>query len=181
MHVRFLLAFVVLSGCASSGAPSTTAAKPATQTISSPGMGSMTLATANAADVVTVPYAPDAVWRIMPSVFDSLAIPVTVMNQASKQIGNNAFKTRQKLGKVSLSRYLDCGTTQIGPNADSYDVVLGVTTTITAGTAPNTSVLTTMVEAQSKPVMFNQAYSRCSSKGGIESRLTDLVKTRLSK
>lgn len=181
MRVQLLLALAVLSGCASSGASSTTPARPATQTIGSAGMGSLTVATANAADVVTLPYSPEAVWRIMPSVFDSLAIPVTVMNQASKQIGNNAFKTRQKLGKVSLSRYLDCGTTQIGPNADSYDVVLGVTTTITAGTAPNTSVLTTVVEAQSKPVMFNQAYSRCASKGGIETRLTDIVKARLTK
>ena len=91
-----------------------------------------------------------------------------------------AHSTRARLGKAPLSRYLDCGNTQIGPNADSYDVFLTVMTTVSPEGASG-ATLTTIVDAQSRPVTFNQAYSRCSSKGGIEIRIADLVKARLAR
>ena len=167
-----------LSACASSSSTST--ARPATQTISGGAAGSMTIATTTSSDVVHLAFTPDAVWRIMPSVYDSLGVTVSTMDQARKTIGNANFKVRQKLGKKPLSLYLDCGASQIGPNADSYDVVLNVMSTVSAEGAQG-AVLTTIVEAQSKPVTYNQAYSRCSSKGGIEKRISDLVNARLAR
>ena len=116
----------------------------------------------------------------MPSVYDSLGVTVSTIDPASKTIGNPGYKIRQKLGKAPLSRYIECGTTQIGPNADSYDVMLSVLSTVTAEGAQG-AVLTTTVEAQAKPVTYNQGYSRCSSKGAIEKRISDLVNARLSR
>ncbi|MEP6763545.1 MAG: hypothetical protein ABJB66_04495 [Gemmatimonadaceae bacterium] len=175
-----LLLFTV--ACASSsGGSAATSTKPATQTISGAGIGSLTVRSTTEADLARLPYAPDAVWRVLPSIFDSLGIPVTELNQTSRQIGNTGYKIRQRLGKVSLSRYLDCGSSQIGPNADSYDVFLTVLTTVApAGDAASTA-LSTVVDAQSRPATYNQAYSHCSSKGGIEKRITDLVAARLSR
>ena len=129
MRCLMLLTLVLLPACASSS--SSTPKGPATQTINAGAAGSMTMAASASADVVRMPYAADAVWRILPSVFDSVGITVTSIDQAGKTIGNPGFKIRQRLGKAPLSRYLDCGNTQIGPNADSYDVMLSVMSTVT--------------------------------------------------
>ena len=184
-HAALLLTVVMCSACASSGAASTASApkiaKPATQTIGGGNMGSLTMSTGSISDAVKVPYSADAVWRILPSLFDSLGIPVTQIDQTTKVIGNPAFKTRNRLGKTSLSKYLDCGNTQIGASADSYDIVLSVLSSVVPEGAAGASVLSTTVEAQARPATFNQAYSRCSTKGTIESKLADLVKARLAK
>lgn len=185
MRRLLLLSLVVpvVHACASSSstgsAASAPSTRPATRTISSPDIGSMTVTATSTADVSHLPYSSDAVWRILPSVFDSVGIPVSTIDQARKSIGNAGYKTRTRLGKAPLSRYLDCGNTQIGPNADSYDVFLTVMTTVSPEGATG-ATLTTIVDAQSRPVTFNQGYSRCSSKGGIEIRIADLVKARLA-
>ena len=140
----------------------------------------MSMSNTPTSDVIHLEYALDAVWRILPSVFDSIGITVNTIDQSRKTIGNPGYKIRQRLGKSPLSKYLDCGNTQIGPNADSYDVMLTVLSTV-APEGASGATLSTLVEAQAKPVTYNQAYSRCSSKGGIESRISELVKARLSR
>ncbi|MEP6834801.1 MAG: hypothetical protein ABJB74_15510 [Gemmatimonas sp.] len=184
-YTVLLCTLVVGTACAASGAASTASAptivRPATQTISGGSLGSLTMSTGSIGDAVHVPYSADAVWRIMPSIFDSIGIPVTEINQANKTIGNRAFKTRTRLGKVPMSKFLDCGTAQIGASADSYDIVLSVLSNVVPDGVAGASVISTIVEAQARPAAFNQAYSSCSSKGTIESKLAELVKARLSR
>ena len=184
MRGVLLLSLALLPACASSSSTGSVASapssRPATRTISSPDVGSLTVTATATADVSHLPYTADAVWRILPSVFDSVGIPVTSIDPARKSIGNAGYKTRARLGKAPLSRYLECGTTQIGPNADSYDVFLSVMTIVSPEGA-NGATLSTLVDAQARPVMVNQGYSRCSSKGSIEIRIADLVKARLAR
>jgi hypothetical protein len=175
-----ILLLAVLSACASSGSTGSTSARPATQTIGRGDIGTLVVSSGASAEVAKVSQAADAVWRIMPSVFDSLGVPITDMDPARKEIGNAGYRIRNRLGKVSLSRYIDCGSTQIGPNADNYDVVLTVMAVVTAD-GPTAATITTRVEAQARPATYNQQYSRCSSKGGIEARIADLVNARLAK
>ena len=122
----------------------------------------------------------EQVWKVLPVVMDSASIPIATLEPAKHLIGNSGFKLRQRLGKVSLSRYIDCGTTQIGPNADSYEVVLTVFVQAQAG-ASNTTNVTLSIDASAKPVSFNQAYSSCSSKGALETRLLDLIKANVAR
>ena len=190
MRAFGLLSFVVVAACASSGG-SSAPARPATQTMSGGGLGAISAASGGgtgaitisneiSSDVAKMPYSADAVFRILASVYDSIGIPVTALDPVRKTIGNPSYKTRMRLGKVALSKYFECGTTQIGPNADSYDVVINVTTAVAADGA-SASTMTTFVDAQSRPVTFNQAYNRCTSKGLLETRLADIVKARLSR
>lgn len=172
-------AALLLGACASSGS-GPTPARPATQTMGSADVGMITVTNATTADVSHLPYSVDAVWRIMPSVFDSVGVPITLLDQASHSIGNQGYKLRGRLGKVTLSRLLDCGNTQIGPNADTYDVYMSVVTTIQAEGASGAK-LSTVVDAKARPITYNQGYSNCSSRGGIEIKIADLVKARLSK
>lgn len=181
---RLLLLSVVpvslaLAACASSsGGP--TPSRPATQTMGSADVGTITVTNASTADVSHLPYSVDAVWRIMPSVFDSVGVPITLLDQASHSIGNQGYKLRGRLGKTILSRLIDCGNTQIGPNADTYDVYLSVVTTVQAEGATGAK-LSTVVDAKARPITYNQGYSNCASRGGIEIKIADLVKARLAK
>ena len=171
------------SGSSTSGAAS--GSRPATETVRLGRLGSLTLPTnAPTADVSRIPHTADAVWRIMPSVFDSLGVPVATIDPAGRVIGHPGYNTRQRLGKAPLSRYLDCGNSQIGLSADSYDVFLTVLTTVRAdGTDAGaaSATLSTVVEAKARPVTYNQAYSNCSSKGGIERRIAELVNAKLAR
>jgi len=74
----------------------------------------------------------EKVWKVMPAVFDSLSMPISMLDPGTHTIGNRGLKVRGKLGKVGLARYIDCGTTQIGPNAESYDVTLTLIATLAA-------------------------------------------------
>jgi len=167
------------SGSSTSGAASDS--RPATETVRLGRLGSLTMPTsAPTADVSRIPHAADAVWRIMPSVFDSLGVPVATIDPAGRVIGHPGYNTRQRLGKAPLSRYLDCGNSQIGLSADSYDVFLTVLTTVRAD-GTDGAALSTVVEAKARPVTYNQAYSNGSSKGGIERRIAELVNAKLAR
>lgn len=176
------LAVSTLTGCAtgSGSAVPAGAARPAQQTTGIMGAGLLAVSNGTAPDEATLPFSADAVWKVLPAVFDSVGIPLTTLDQTRKTIGNEGMKIRQRLGKTALSRYIDCGNTQIGPNADSYDVFLSVLTTVTPKGA-NAAAITTVVDAKARPATYNQAYADCATRGGIELRITELVKARLGK
>src|SRR5262249_45883769 len=136
--------------------------------------GALTMNPNNAAVEHTVPFTVAQVWAILPAVFDSLGIPVNSLDPNKHLAGNAGFKLRQRLGKTPLSRYFDCGQTQVGPNADSYDVFLTVLTQVTPnGTAG--ARLSSTIDASAKPLAFSQGYSQCSSNAVLEKRLEELV------
>lgn len=169
-----------LVACASAG---TTSSKPTTQTVQVVAAGgtaaSFQLHADDASSVQALPYPLERVWRVMPSVFDSLGVPIGTMDPARRTVGNTGFKVRGRLKNVPLSRYIDCGnSTQIGPNADSYDVSMAFLATIRA-TDANSSSLTMSFEAVGRPATFAQEYSQCSSKGLLETRFIEILKSRL--
>ena len=141
------------------------------------GGGSVTISPGSGPNVNTINAAVNDVWKVLPAAFDSVGVPVTHIDPASRSIGNEGFKVRQRLGKLPLSRSIDCGQTQIGPNADSYDVY--VTLIVQAIPVGAGTRLVTTFEASARPVTFSQAYSRCSSRGSLEGRLIDAVTAQL--
>lgn len=187
------IALTGLAACASGGASGGTPSGGAVSAVPTSGsttrrtttgienMGRITITNTVEADVVTVPYDADAVFRILPSLYDSLGVQVNTVDPAKKTVGNAGYKIRNRLGKIPLSMYLDCGgSTQIGPNADSYDVYLSAMTTVTPNGTGSAKV-GTLVEAQARPATYNQAYSPCSSKGLFEQKLAQLIAKRLAK
>ena len=175
------VSFVALGACASSGSTSAAApARPDVQTVrgGSAIAGSLTVTSNTSAAVTSLAVPLDRVWKVLPAAFDSLGIPLGTLDPNRHLIGYEGFKVRQRLGKTALSRYLDCGTTQVGANADSYEVVLTVLTQLQPGASGTTSLATT-VEANARPIAFSQAPSRCTSTTVLESRLLDAVKAQL--
>jgi hypothetical protein len=102
------------------------------------------------------------------------------MDPTRREIGNPTYKVRSRLGRTPLSRFIDCGSTQLGPSADNYDVVLTVVARVQAE-GDGASSVHTRVEAMARPATYAQEYSPCGSKGNIEARLSELIRARLAK
>jgi uncharacterized lipoprotein len=171
------LSVAALSAC-SSNPPLDGAPTPETVRVSGAGGGAVTMTSSATAGVSLVAAPIAKVWRLLPNVYDSLGLTIATLDSAHHLIGNGDAKMRRQLGGVPLSRFLDCGQTQIGYNADSYDVVLSVRTQLQSEESGATTVRT-LVTAVAKPVAFSQAYSNCTSTGKLESRLADVLRERL--
>lgn len=183
-RAAMVLPSIALAGCASGGASagpgaagntSAPIARPAQQSVGSAATGRINVASRSDGPIETTIAAPiERVWRALPAAFDSLAIPVSRSEPATHTLGNDSFKTRQRLGKTILSRYFDCGATQIGPNADSYEVNITLLTSLSPAGDGSTR-LATSIQALARPITFNQGYSACSSKGELERRIVEQV------
>jgi hypothetical protein len=174
------LAIISLLALAACSSATTSGRTERTQTIRAEGMGSLTIAPTNPAVVTSVAASMEDVWLALPTVYDTLGIPKARIDVKKHEISSQGMKIRQRLGRTPLSRYIDCGNTQIGSNADSYEVFMTITTSVDS-VAQGTARLSTLVEAAARPLSFNQDYSRCSSRGLLESRIADAVKARLAK
>ncbi len=181
MRLFSLLLLTSLAACATSPVGSTTTPQPQTVTVAGSNSTMRVGGVADATGTATLPYSVEQVWRVLPFVFDSLGIPVTSMDPAKRTLGNEAFRVRARLKGTPLSRLIDCGTsTQVGPNADNYDVVLVLTAAVSPAEASSSTVVTTF-SAVAKPVNFSQDYSPCNSKAVIEARFIDIMRAKLAK
>lgn len=139
----------------------------------------VTVSPTDASSVHVIAFAPDKVWRMLPAVFDSLGIPVATLDPAKRTIGNSGFKVRGRLKNVPLSRFIDCGnSTQVGPNADSYEVNITLLADVRPGDAGAANV-TLAFQPFARPTNFSQQFSQCASKGVLESRFIDILNARL--
>lgn len=175
----FMIALV--AACASSAG---TASAPASQTMRVVGPnGTQSVNLAGSTDPSssrTLPYSVEQVWKALPGVLESLGIPIQTMDPTKRVVGNAGFNIRGRLKNVPLSRYIDCGnSTEIGPNADNYEVHMVFLAAVRAAEGNHSSVSLTF-DVVAKPVNFAQDYSQCTSKTVLESRLFDALAARLA-
>ena len=179
--MRRLLIACLAPALACAGAAPTPGASPVEQHVVVPGSaGALNVVATSGISSREFAAPLDKVWKVMPAVFDSLSIPLSLLDPTTHTIGNRGFKVRGKLGKVGLARYIDCGTTQIGPNSESYDVTLTLTTTLTA-TAGGATSMTIDFESSAKPLAFAQEPFHCSTKGTMEQRVNQLTAALVSR
>jgi hypothetical protein len=147
-----------------------------------PGGGLMSI-TGEKGTVSVVIGAPlQTVWRILPTAFDSVGVALTLIDPKKHVMANEGFKIRQKLRNERLSTYFECGTTQVGPNADSYELVMRVDSYLEPAKGDSTRTrMTVAVTAQGKPLQFSQDYSRCTSKTMLERKMLDVVANAVKK
>lgn len=174
---------VLLSACASSQKGTTAAPPPIEQTVhvaTATGATGSTMSMTQGDDPSRRTVAAPAVrvWNALPAVYQTLGLPVTDRNVQSQSIGTTSFKVRRRLGDAPLSRYLDCGDTQGSPSANSYEVLLTVSTRLAPATGDSTSVSTT-VTAQARPIFVSGEYVNCGSTRALEQRFFDLLNVEL--
>ncbi len=178
MRGTVTLSIVVLSGCASSGSARGTPTSDETVRIvgARETIELRTSATLTASlDTVLAPV--DQVWRALPAAYEALAIPVTDLDSATHVIANSGITVRRQLGKVPLTRYLDCGDSQGAPSAETYEIHLSVLTRVQPAAA-GTSIVATTVQATGRPVTLSGTYIRCSSTRQLESRLVNALRAQ---
>jgi hypothetical protein len=183
--MRFVsgLCLLVVVACASSGGAGSSPSASADQTMRVVGAGGASSLTMSAGDMSaarTLAFTPDQIWRVLPAVFDSLGIPMQTVDPAKHQIGASSFAVRHRLKNVALSRYLDCGSAQMGSAADDYDVRLSVLVDVQPVDEKH-SRLTATVDAVAKPANYAQDYARCLTRGALENRVFSLVNARLAR
>lgn len=169
------------NGTAGRGSAGSAAPAPSTMRVSTPG-GNLNIRVRpdemRSSFIVAAPL--DRVWRALPAAFDSLGIPGGVVDAAARQFGSAGFRVRRRLGTVPLSRYFDCGQTQIGENADEYDVQLQVIATLRTGTAGTTNV-EMFLDALARPVAFSQGYQACGTRGTLDVRLVERIRAEITR
>ena len=115
--------------------------------------------------------APD-VWRTLPRVYADLGIPIQSLDSAH-QILIGVVSAKRTFANAPLSTLLDCGSSVMGPNANSYNVRLHfqnqVDSTDTAQTTLRTLVTATAASDGGVTV-------RCASSGQVERLIANRVK-----
>ena len=179
MRACIALPLIALTACASAGSSPSEGESRETVRIVGASSTNLTLTSNAGAQVTRIEAAPEKVWLALPGAYAKVGIPITDVDTTHQRIANSGLKLRRQLNGTSLSRYIECGSTQIGDNADSYDVFLTVSTTVKADPGSGIAVLETMFESQAKPVSFSREYARCSTKGLLEQRIVEAVKAQL--
>jgi hypothetical protein len=132
------------------------------------------------ANVVIIAAPKETVWPLLLAAFDSVGLTAdpTLTSRKEFVISSGTLNIRRQLGKTYLSKYIDCGSTQIGASADSYQIALQVTSRLVTQPAGTTGV-STLVEAAGKPVNFSQEYQACSTTSRLETLIGDIVRSKL--
>jgi len=176
-----LAGIAALFGCASSNTAPGSASTETARVIGSSEGGMQAISVgAPIAGASMVTASVVKLWGALPAVYDSLGIPPGMVEQTSHMYGNRSLQIRRQLGKVRLSRYIDCGSAQARPSADFYDVNLSVVTQLQAADSANTRVVTT-VDAMARPIAFTGEYIRCATRGEIESRVSAMLQAAANK
>ena len=147
-----------------------------------PGGGVMSISGENGTISVIIGAPLQSVWRVLPKAFESVGVALTLIDPKKHLMANEGFKIRQKLRDERLSTYFECGTTQVGPNADSYELFMRVDAflEVAKGDSARTR-MTVGITAQGKPLQFSQDYSRCTSKTMLERKMLDVVANAVKK
>ena len=127
-----------------------------------------------------VPFTADRTFGAVRAAYDSLSLPVATFDPATHTIASPTLRLRRRLGEVSLSKYINCGNTQGGQSADSYEVQLSIQTVLQAADAGTTRVLST-ISAEGRPITLAGEYTHCTSTGILERRVAELANAQLSR
>ena len=168
-------------GCASAGGSAGAAPIETTRTVvSTPASASADVElyrdTRLAAHIVKAP--PADVWKALPAVYADLGLTGGPAIGQQQTFAAVLPSVRRQLNKVSLSRYLDCGTTPSGAlGADVHMVRLQVSSIVDP--QPTGTRIRTQVLARATSVENSNGAMECSSTGVLEQRLAQAIDARL--
>lgn len=126
-----------------------------------------------------VAFAPGAVWRVLPGVYEQLGVPDHGAAPDELLYGSRNFRARRIEGD-RLSAFLDCGMGPTAtPRADEYDVRMTVVSQV-RDAGDGESLIETTVEASARPRGNSGNAVDCASRGTLESRVATLATLALT-
>lgn len=116
----------------------------------------------------TLTATPALAWQALGVVYSTLDIPESVVDTNAHILGAYRVTRRKPIAGVRLSRFLECGQGQYGPNADYNTVQLTALSSVEA--LPNGGVaIGTRVSGTSSSNVGS--VTTCSSTGALEQRI----------
>lgn len=140
--------------------------------------GGIMMADRPTAQALTVAATPDDVWRTAVRVYAALDIPVTLADIAHGQLGNRSFSKRRTLGPRRMSELLNCGSGQLGANADSYRIQMSLSTTLSSRNGQ--TLVETLLIAYGEDVSGDSTSpAQCASTGALENLINHSIQANL--
>ncbi|MHB1311025.1 MAG: hypothetical protein ACYC3L_03325 [Gemmatimonadaceae bacterium] len=123
-----------------------------------------------------VPAPMDSAWAALKAAYRALGIPASRMVEASHLIENERFKTRRRIGKVPMSRILDCGNSQGLPNADTFEITLSISSYLVKNPTDGLNLVTRIEASGSSPYFSGEAPVNCPTTGELERVIGEMVR-----
>jgi len=117
----------------------------------------------------------DSIYAALDSTFRELKIPVETRDPRTGILRNLNADISRRLGGENLSRYLDCGRSFAGNNADFYRITLAISTWVEPATGEPQRVMVAIAASGRDPAGSRSAYSQCTSRGALEKRVAERV------
>ena len=180
-----LVAAVTATGCASgssSGAPATpnVTVTPVTQRIVTPGTTlNINTVDVNAGYSQVVIGTMDAAWTALNVVYSDLKIPITTLVDAQHLLGNESFKVRRRVGDIPMHQILDCGNAQGIPNAETYDILMTISSFLAPNPKGGINLITRIDATGRSPNFARENAVACHSSGSLEKDIAERARKKL--
>lgn len=125
--------------------------------------------------VASVGFGAKEAWDALPSVYALLSIPVDGTDHSARRI-SGVVSARRRFADQPLSRFVNCGTSLVGVNADNYPVEIRLRTKVDS-VAPEASRIGTSVNVMASGLAG--ANIRCSTTGALEKLIMERLSARI--
>jgi hypothetical protein len=130
--------------------------------------------------IVDVPAPRREVWEPLRLAWAEIGLPEPVVDRSGYGLTLANHALTRRLGRTSLSNFLNCGTSVSGQVADTHRIRLSVRTMLEE-VSPDGTEIHTRVDAVATPIAGGStASSVCSSRGVLEAQLASRVKYHLA-
>jgi hypothetical protein len=181
-----LVAAVAVAGCASGSSggsqptPNVTMT-PVTQRIVMPAGSTLNINTVdvNAGYSQIIIGAMDAAWTALNVAYSDLKIPVTTLVDAQHLVGNDSYKVRRRVGTIPMQQILDCGNSHGIPNAETYDILMSISSFLTPNPKGGLNLITRIDATGRSPNFARENAVACHSSGTLEKDIAERVRKKL--
>lgn len=174
---------VLAAACASSGSSSVappTTMTPVTQRIVTPTSAvAFNTVNVNSGSNITIVTTVDAAWTALNVTYNEFKIPVTTLVDKDHLIGNDAFKVRRRVGNLPMQKLLDCGSSQGIQNAETYDILMSISSTVVPNPKGGVNLMTRIDATGKSPNFSRDASVNCPSTGELEKAIAEAVRKKV--
>lgn len=173
-----IIVLLALAACASTG-PNEEGPDRERVTVSS-GLGDqmmdVTLQRDDGTQTLIIDAPRDVVWRALPAVYQEVGLPEPAADQSIWTVAVQNHQAMRRIGRVGMSRILECGRGMTGENADTHRIRLSVRTWLTQ--VGESTRVSTRVDGVATSVEGRGGSITCSSRGALEESIMDELRSR---
>src|SRR5688572_27339217 len=149
-------AVVALAACGTKTSTPTAASTPAAAPAPAPGATSI-------AHSMAFDATYERIWAALPRAYAAVGLTVNAVDTVTRSVGF-AGTLRTKIGDTPMSKFFDCGS-QLGPNADRYDIHLFIASQVGRDPRSGRIVVTTGLRVAGQSPAFSSTRSKCVTLG----------------